>query len=112
MKTQSLYPAASSLLGVAGGAHGILRSTSGKSSKLDVSSMLFTSMGMAAGRSRMWSQSTPRKKGCARICGKPPWAPTRASASEQNPWTRQRASSEMGTSAGNTRVSRQPITLR
>lgn len=37
--------------------------TSGKSSKLDVSSIDLTSTGIAAGRSRMCSQSTPRKNG-------------------------------------------------
>lgn len=35
--------------------------TSGKSSKLEVSSMERTSTVMAAGRSRTWLQSTPRK---------------------------------------------------
>lgn len=37
--------------------------TSGKSSKLDVSSIERTSTGIAAGRSRICSQSTPRKNG-------------------------------------------------
>ena len=37
----------------------ILRATSGKSSKLEVSSMELTWTGMAAGLSLMWSQSTP-----------------------------------------------------
>ena len=45
--------------GTGGGNLRILRSTSGKSSKLEVSSMDLTSTGMAAGRSRMWFQSTP-----------------------------------------------------
>lgn len=42
----------------------MLRSTSGNSSKFDVSVMLLTSGVYAAGRSRMWSQSIPFRKGC------------------------------------------------
>lgn len=58
--------------------------TSGKSSKLDVSSMDFTSTGMAAGRSRMCSQSTPRKNGMSFSSSMPFCIPSLLSASQQN----------------------------
>ena len=62
MKTQSfaccdfVFPSLG--LGFLLSAEGIFKSTSGKSSKLDVSSMDFTCTGMAAGLSRICSQST------------------------------------------------------
>ena len=62
----------------------IFKSTSGKSSKLDVSSMDRIITGIAAGRSRMCSQSTPRKKGPGLRSSRPRWEPARRSASQQN----------------------------
>lgn len=58
--------------------------TSGNSSKFDVSSIDFTSTGMAAGRSRMCSQSTPRKNWFSFKSSKPFWDPNLLSASQQN----------------------------
>jgi len=84
--------------------------TSEKSSKLDVSSIERTSTGMAAGRSRMWSQYTPRKKGASFNSSMPLCEPKRHSASQQNRTIVSFASSEIGTSSGNV-VSRQFITL-
>lgn len=49
--------------------------TSGKSSKFDVSSIERTSTGIAAGLSRICSQSTPRKKGANFNSSTPLWAP-------------------------------------
>lgn len=87
--------------------------TSGKSSKLDVSSMDLTWTGMAAGRSLMCSQSTPRKKAIVeRSSSMPrPLEPNRRSDSQQNLVIASRASSLMGTSAGKLNVSRQFITF-
>lgn len=87
--------------------------TSGKSSKLDVSSMDLTWTGMAAGRSLMCSQSTPRKNPIVdRSSSMPrPLEPSRLSDSQQNLVMASRASSLMGTSAGKLSVSRQFITF-
>lgn len=111
----------------------IFRSTSGNSSKFEVSSMERMLTEMAAGRSRMCSQSTPRKKLYDFKSSSPRWDPARRSASQQNlfafvsvvkgrepkslkmlshlrmVW---RASSDIGTSGGKMRVSLQFITLR
>lgn len=87
--------------------------TSGKSSKLDVSSIDLTWTGMAAGRSLMCSQSTPRKNPIVdRSSSMPrPLEPSRRSDSQQNLVMASRASSLIGTSAGKLNVSRQFITF-
>lgn len=71
-----------------------------------------TSTGIAAGRSRIWSQSTPRKNGINLSSSRPRFEPIRRSASQQNLIIVSFASSEMGVSGGNISVSRQFITLR
>lgn len=86
--------------------------TSGNSSKFDVSSIDRTSTGMAAGRSRMCSQSTPRKNLIVFNSSMPRFEPMRRSASQQNLTIESFASSEIGVSGGNISVSRQLITLR
>lgn len=90
----------------------ISNETSGKSSKLDVSSIDRTSTGMAAGRSRVCSQSTPRKYGIVFSSSMPHLEPMRRSASQQNRTIVSRASSEIGVSGGKISVSRHVITFR
>lgn len=90
----------------------ISRATSGKSSKLDVSSIERTSTGIAAGRSLICSQSTPRKKGILLTSSMPFCDPRRRSASQQNLIIVSFASSDMGVSGGKMSVSRQFITFR
>lgn len=90
----------------------ISSATSGKSSKFDVSSMDRTSTGIAAGRSLICSQSTPRKNDTLFTSSMPFCEPIRRSASQQNRTIVSRASSEIGVSGGKINVSRQFITLR
>ena len=65
----------------------IFKSTSGKSSKLEVSSMDLTRTGMAAGRSLMWDQSTPSNQ-CSTFISS--IVLTRSSMSLQNLHTKRR----------------------
>lgn len=90
----------------------ISKETSGNSSKLDVSSMERTSTGIAAGRSRICSQSTPLKNETHLSSSMPRLEPIRRSASQQKRTIVSRASSEIGVSGGKMSVSRQFITLR
>lgn len=90
----------------------ISRATSGKESKFDVSSIERTSTGIAAGRSLICSQSTPRKNDTLFTSSMPFWDPNRRSASQQNRTIVSRASSDIGVSGGKISVSRQFITLR
>lgn len=85
--------------------------TSGNSSKLDVSSIERTSTGIAAGLSRICSQSTPRKNGMDFSSSIPRFDPMRRSDSQQNFTIVSFASSEIGVSGGKINVSRQFITF-
>merc|ERR1719430_3015077 len=104
MKTQSLYGWPLSRLEVTG----IFRSTSGNSSKLEVSSKDLTVKLMAAGRSLICSQYTPVNHGRARMSSSPP---TLSPISSQNLKIVAAAAWLTGTSGGKTRCSFQSMIL-